>query len=379
MSLKSRIFKIIFSFIIFSPVFFTVGDNYHIYTNRIYHFLVYFFDEQKIIYIGDTDIKFLFTIPLNLIALTILGIFFIKELLKSKTILLISIYLLLVIILNFDYFSIFYKNSISILVGISSIILFNAYFKKNNNFLYNDVLIYPILIVIFGFLINLYLNFKSYLLDEIVTNYSNQLYYYFFPQLLIFNALQYFAFIFLVFVSLRYENKFYLIFIYIITAYICLNTENFTATLLFITFSLFRLLYFFLNSKYKDILLNISIVVIISSLFLYYFFFLIVPFDLLPLSIKDRYLILFDFISKLDMHTIFIPMHDDYSHLTNGLHNTFLEIFSRFGLIFSILYVLIILNQIKHLKSKEPMLYIMMLLLIFVASSLTTYICIHML
>ena len=128
MSLKSRIFKIIFSFIIFHG-FFTVGDNYHIYTNRIYHFLVYFFDEQKIIYIGDTDIKFLFTIPLNLIALTILGIFFIKELL-SKTILLISIYLLLVIILNFDYFSIFYKNSISILVGISSIILFKFILKN---------------------------------------------------------------------------------------------------------------------------------------------------------------------------------------------------------------------------------------------------------
>ena len=69
------------------------------------------------------------------------------------------------------------------------------------------------------------------------------------------------------------------------------------------------------------------------------------------------------------MHTIFIPMHDDYSHLTNGLHNTFLEIFSRFGLIL----FFCIFNYFKSNKTpKEPMLYIMMLLLIFVASSLTT-------
>jgi hypothetical protein len=118
--------------------------------------------------------------------------------------------------------------------------------------------------------------------------------------------------------------------------------------------------------------MNISIVVLFSSFFLYYIFFLIIPFELLPLSLKDRYFFLFDFISKLSIHSIFIPMHDDYGHLTHGLHNTFLEILSKFGIIMVFLYYLIILKNIKQLKKKEPMLFIMMLLLICVASSLTT-------
>ena len=40
MFLKNRLYIIIFSLIIFSPIFITIGDNYHLYTNRVYHLLV---------------------------------------------------------------------------------------------------------------------------------------------------------------------------------------------------------------------------------------------------------------------------------------------------------------------------------------------------
>ena len=169
--------------------------------------------------------------------------FFIKELLNNKIILIFSLYLLLVIVLNFDFLFIFYKNVISLLVGISSIFIFDAFFKKNKNFSINDVLIFPILILIFGLLFNFFFEFKS--------SYSRQIFIYFHPQLLIFNALQYFAFIFLVFSSIRYKNIFFLIFINFITIYICIVTENFTASFLYFSFLILRFIFFFLKFKYR--------------------------------------------------------------------------------------------------------------------------------
>lgn len=364
MFLKNRIYITIFSLLIFSPIFITIEDNYHLYTNKVYHLLVNYFDEYQVTYIGDTNIKFLFTIPINLIFLSFICLFFIKELLNNKIILIFLLYLLFVIVLNFDFFFIFYKNAISLLVGISSIFIFDAFFKKNKNCSINQVLIFPILILIFGLFFNFFFEFNS--------SYSDQIFIYFHPQLIIFNALQYFAFIFLVFSSINYKNIYFLIFINLITIYVCIITENFTASFLFFCFLILRFIFFFLNSKYRILLVNFLTISIISSLFLYYFFYFIIPFDPLPLQLKDRYIIIYDFISKLDIFTIFIPIHDHYDHLTHGLHNTFLEIFSRFGVIIAFLYFLIIFNNIKQLKEKEPMLFIMMLLLIFVASSLTT-------
>lgn len=362
--LKNRLYIIVFSLIIFSPIFITIGDNYHLYTNRVYHLLINYFDEYQVTYIGDTDIKFLFTIPINLIFFTFIGIFFIKELLNNKIILIFSLYLLLVIVLNFDFLFIFYKNVISLLVGISSIFIFDAFFKKNKNFSINDVLIFPILIVIFGLSFNFFFEFTS--------SYSRQLFIYFHPQILIFNALQYFAFIFLVLSSIRYKNIFFLIFINLITIYVCIVTENFTASFLYFSFLILRFIFFFLNFKYRILLVNFLTIAIISSLFLYYFLLFIIPFDPLPLQLKDRYIIIYDFISKLDIFTIFIPIHDQYDHLTHGLHNTFLEIFSRFGVIAALIYYLILFKSISHLRDKQPMFFIMMMLLIFVASSLNT-------
>ena len=364
MFLRNRIYIIIFSLIIFSPIFITIGDNYHLYTNRVYHLLVNYFNEYQITYIPDLNIKILFTIPLNLIFFTFISFFFIKELLNNKVILIFSSYLLFVIVLNFDFFFIFYKNAISLLVGISSILIFDAFFKKNKDCSFNDVLIFPILIVIFGLFFNFFFEFQS--------SYSNQIFLYFHPQFLIFNALQYFAFIFLVFSSIRYKNIFFLIFINLITIYVCIITDNLTASLLYFSFLILRFIFFFLNSKYRILFVNFLTIAIISSLFLYYFFLFIVPFDPLPLQLKDRYLIIYDFISKLDIFTIFIPIHDEYDHLTHGLHNTFLEIFSRFGITAALIYYLFLFKSISHLRDKQPMFFIMMMLLIFAASSLNT-------
>lgn len=356
---KIKFLPIISSLIIFSPIFITISKSFEVYTNRIYHVLIYYFQNNKIIY----ENEFLLTLPLNLIFIPIIGLFFYKNFLTKKIFWTLFILLLVVNLLNFQFIYIFYKNSISILIAISSLIIFDSYFKKNN-FSFEQVFLIPISIIIIGLVPNLFVELES--------SYGDQILIYFFPNIVIFNALQYFSFLFLVFSSLSYKKFSHLFIINLITLYICIITENYTSTIIFVIFIFFRLTYFISNDKLKILLINFSTIFLILSIFSYYIFFLAVPFELLPIQLKDRYLMIYDYVSKFDIYTLVIPIHSNYDLLINGLHNLPLELLSRFGLIITSIYYIFFLKYIFKLKDIEPMLYIMISFLFFIANSITT-------
>ena len=351
-----NILNVLVSTLIISPVFFSLTNNFDIVTNRIHNYFI--IDEQPIIN------NFYLSLPLNFFILSLISLFYLKKIITSKVIVLFSFFIIIIIIFNYNYFFFYLKNSFSILVVLISGITFKYYFSANNSANANNVIIIPFFILLCGLIPNFFLN--------ILLLNGDVVFFYFFPNLIIYNFFQYFAFIFLIFCSFSFKNKFLIFFFNIVTLIIAYYSQNQSVIIILVLFNLYKFINFFLNSNLKIIFLNFKTYLLIVFIFFWITILYSVPFDILPLSIKDRYTFIFDFFAHFNFLQLILPIGNTYEPIKYGLHNQFLELTSKFGILISTGFYLIIFKKIFLIKFKQSNVYLMYLLILSLGCSLSS-------
>ena len=375
MSLKKFIIDhkfTIFSILLFSPVYLTITHDYNIIFNRVYHLSYDFFNDQTLVNAPNSN--FVISIPTNFLLFLFLSFFFFKYFFKSKFLLIFSFLIFIICLFNFNYINFLYKNSISMILFISSSVLFDRIFLiSKENLSIDNIIINPLLIVL---LLTLIPTFIFYDPDSTFA-YFDQVYYYFLPFFIAYDFNQYFTYIFLILISFNYKNFFILLLINITVFYINFIAFNYTALGVFFIFNSIRILFYFTPLVYNDFLFKSIKMVLLGFIFFYLIILSLFNYNLITPSLLDRYIFFQDYFANADLISLLIPLHSgDINHLVNGLHNQFLELLSRFGIFVVLLYYFFILKKINLIETKFPLISIFFYVLLFIGCS-TTNIFIH--
>lgn len=369
MSLKKFIIDYkftIFAILLFSPFYITITPDYNIVFNRVYH-VTYNFLTDTTTY-NKEHTNFIISLPSNLFLFMFFSLYFFKYLFRSNFLLVFSFLIFIICIFNFNNIHFLYKNSISMILFISSTILFDRFHFSKNNLSIDDIIINPLLIVM---LLVLLPTFIFYNPDSSFA-YIDQVYYYFLPFFIAYDFNQYFTFIFLILVSFNYKNIFILLLINIIVFYINFLAANFTALGIIFIFNSIRIFIYFTPLIYKEFVFKSVKMVLFFSIFLYFIILSLISYNLITPSLLDRYIFFQDYIANANFISLLIPFHTgDINYLVHGLHNQFLEIFSRFGILVVLLYYFFILKKIKHIERKFPLISIFFYVLLFIGCSTT--------